>query len=137
MLLADGLLPYGTETDRGGARLPPRARLLSRAQMAGIWSMVRQLGFGDPAAGTAPVNFDLLRPPHDGTAYLIAFTAGEDRWAFHRPSDGDGGPDAASASLARRLARLAWATDLPERPIAVIPQRYDFGPDPYARYRRP
>ena len=35
----------------------------------------------------------------------------------------------------RRLAALAWATDLPSNETFVAPIRYDFGPDPYARYR--
>ena len=42
-----------------------------------------------------------------------------------------------AAALVRHLAGLAWATDLPQKRIRTIPRRYDFGPDPYARYRTP
>ena len=42
-----------------------------------------------------------------------------------------------AAGCALALAGLAWATDVPETPRSVGARRYDFGPDPYARYRSP
>jgi len=36
----------------------------------------------------------------------------------------------------RRIAALAWAADLPPDGVPRYPERYDFGPDPWARYRR-
>jgi hypothetical protein len=35
----------------------------------------------------------------------------------------------------RRIAALAWAADLPPDGVPRYPERYDFGPDPWARYR--
>ena len=91
----------------------------------------------DPADGREPINADLIEPPRDGIAYVINIVGGDDRWMFLRAVSGEQQPDPACVSLVRRLALLAWATDLPEDRITVIPRRYDFGPDPYARYRSP
>jgi hypothetical protein len=41
--------------------------------------------------------------------------------------------DPAAARIVRALAILSWIPDY--RPEDVAPERYDFGPDPYAVYR--
>ncbi len=136
VLFADGSLHYGPGDERGAGWLPGRTRVLSRRQVAELWSLAQQVGFADPAAGADPVNLSLIQPPPDGLAYLISFVGRGDHWMHVRTST-IGNPDAACVRLARLLADLAWTTDLPEDQIAVIPRRYDLGPDPYIRYRQP
>jgi hypothetical protein len=138
VLLADGSLHYGDEAemrDNGPERLPPRTRVLDRAEVAGLWSMALQLGFADPAAGEPPVNLDLVAPPPGGILYATVLVANGGRWMFLRESAAGAEPDPPSAALARRLAELAWVSEVPGPRVVVQPRRYDLGPDPYARYR--
>ncbi len=136
VVFADGSLHYGWEKGRGPNWLPGWTRTLNRRQVAELWSLAQQIGFTDRTWAIDPVNFSLIEPPRDGLVYLIGFSGAEERWAFIRPASGAAPPDPASVTLVRRLADLAWATDLPEERIRVVPLRYDMGPDPYARYRK-
>lgn len=139
VLFADGSLYQGDDADRakGADWLPPLTRVLTRRQQADLWSLAQQLGFTDPAnAHGGAVNFKLVSPPADGVAHLAAFSGWGERWTFVRPGE-LADPDPAMTQLARELARLAWASDQPPAVISVEPKRYDFGPDPYARFRAP
>ena len=137
VLFADGSLHYGSDPDLGTGWLPPRARTLSREQVADVWALARELGLTNPAFAEPPVNFKLVEPAPNDIMYVVSITGDGDRWSYIRSFRLDEEPDPALAPMMRRLARLAWATDLPEAGVRVIPRRYDFGPDPYARYRQP
>lgn len=140
VLFSDGSLHFGTDNERGADWMPRLTRRLTREQVAEIWSLSQQLGFADPENGSVPTNFNLVQPEASEVVYLMAFTGGDTRWEFVRRSDlsEDGSQvDPASLALVRKLAELAWASDLPFDDLTVMPNRYDFGPDPYARYRDP
>jgi hypothetical protein len=138
VMFADGSLYHGDDVDRlkGADWLPPLTRVLSRRQVAEVWSLAQQLGLTNPANPTGEVNFKLVQPTPDGVMYLTALTGWGERWTFTRPSSYDQ-PDPAMTQMARMLAQLAWASDQPPSSAMVMPKRYDFGPDPYARFRRP
>ena len=78
-----------------------------------------------------PVGIDL------GTTFsAVAHLDADGRpWTFVREREASAAPDPAVQQFARRLAAYAWAADYPIERLAETPRRYDFGPDPYARYR--
>lgn len=102
--------------------------------MAELWSLVQQLGMDDPQRGDPPINFKLIEPDPNQLVYLAVFTGHGDAWAFLRRADVGEVPDYALLALIDRLSVLVWTDPLPPPPTA--PRHYDFGPDPYAEYRR-
>ncbi len=152
VLFADGSLYFGEDVNReqGADWLPPLTRVLTRKQVADVWSLAKQLGFTDPNnAGGAAINFKMVRPGVDGVTQIVAFRGWGERCTFvhswapkgdKEKADGEAPsdqPDPAMTQLVRELARLAWASDTPPVEAVVMPMRYDFGPDPYARFRQP
>lgn len=138
VMFADGSLYQGDDVERlrGADWLPPLTRVLTRRQVAEIWSLAQQLGLTNPDNPTVEANFKLVQTAPDGVMYLTAITGWGERWTFVRPSSFDS-PDPAMTHLARALAKLAWSSDQPASAAMIMPKRYDFGPDPYARYRQP
>ena len=114
--------------------LPPWRRTLERREMAALWSLVKQLGMDGPDGADPPTNHKLIEQAPDETIYLLMITADGDVWGYVRRIDAGETPDPAMVQLVRHLATLAWADSPP--PAAAVPRRYDFGPDPYERYRR-
>jgi hypothetical protein len=137
VLFPDGSLHFASGADVDVEDLPPKVRTVSRRDLAEVWSFVQQSGLGDGSAAVEPLNFDLVRPPESGLVYLIGFRGDRERWAYLRASNEMQPPDPAAVLLIRRLAELAWASDIAEEEVAIIPRRYDLGPDPYERYREP
>ena len=137
VLFSDGSLHYGADNERKADWMPDLARRLSRQRVAEIWSLSQQLGFADPVNGDVPTNFMSISPAPTEVVYLIAYTGSNKRWEFVRRTEPGDNADPASVTLVRRLAMLAWANDRSSREMPLLPNRYDFGPDPYARYRRP
>ncbi len=137
VLFSDGSLHYGADNERKADWMPDLARRLSRERVAEIWSLSQQLGFADPVNGDVPTNFMSISPSSNEVVYLIAYTGSNHRWEFVRRTEPGNSDDPASVTLVRRLAMLAWADDQLSREMRLLPNRYDFGPDPYARYRRP
>lgn len=136
VLLADGSLHYGADPNFGTDWLPPWSRRLSREQVAELWGLTRQLGFDDPAAGDDVGNLDQVICGPDEIVHILALTGAGRRWLFVRRTPGDQKPDAATTAIARRMAALAWASDGHTAEVIMLPTRYDFGPDPYAPFRR-
>jgi hypothetical protein len=136
VLMPNGSLHFGVDADRtrGSNWLPDVVRTLDRRQVQEVWSLARQLGLTDPGRGDGRVNFDLVKAPPEHVVYLAAFTGDDEAWSFIR-SGTAAHPDPALTSLTRLLARLSWASDVEAQAAAVMPTRYNFGPDPYARYR--
>jgi hypothetical protein len=135
VLLADGSLHYGADPNRGTDWLPPWSQRLSREQVAELWDLTRQLGFDDPAASDDIGNIDQVTCGPDEIVHIVALTGNEQRWLYVRQTPGNQEPDAATTALIRRMAALAWASDGQIAEAIMLPTRYDFGPDPYARYR--
>tara|TARA_Y100000589_G_scaffold162151_1_gene154100 strand:+ start:1244 stop:2104 length:861 start_codon:yes stop_codon:yes gene_type:complete len=135
VLFPDGTLHYAARPGRGPNTLPPIVRRLSRSQMEGVWSRIRQLGLTEPALADQVRNFRKVWPPVEGRIYLFAFTAGGQYWNFTRKVEPGEELDPALRSFLRTMGSLAWAQDTDTLPVRVKPRRYDYGPDPYAVYR--
>lgn len=141
LLRADGSLHFAAADREDGEPLPdllpPRVRTLDRGQVAELWSLLVELGFAGGAAEPPVVNENLVAVARDETTYVISIgAAGAYRSHVLRWS-GEPAPSSGGVRLARRLAELAWVSDSPKPRFATMPRRFDFGPDPYARYRRP
>ena len=135
VLFPDGTLHYAARPGRGPNTLPPIVRRLSRAQVEGVWSRIRQLGLTEPALSDEVRNFRKVWPPVEGRIYLFAFTADTQYWNFTRKVEPGEELDPALRSFLRTMGSLAWAQDTDMLPVKVQPRRYDYGPDPYAVYR--
>lgn len=135
VLLPDGSLRFGADNQHRQDWMPELARRLNRRQVADLWSLARQIGFADPDNGSRTSSLHKLKPESNEVVYLIMFTGMDRRWEFVRRSDAAEAPDPASVQFVRKFAQYAWATDYTMEMTYILPQRYDFGPDPYARYR--
>jgi hypothetical protein len=112
---------------------PGRSRWLYDDQMQYLYALCGDLGFGDESRANGPANPDTLRPAVTERLAILTIRAGGRTWSYVRRALGEEPMDAAMARMVRTLAILAWLPDL--RPDEVLPERYDFGPDPYAVYR--
>lgn len=137
VLFSDGSLHYGADNEKRADWMPDLARRLSRQRVAEVWSLSQQLGFADPVNGDDPTNFMSISPSPNEVVYIIAYTGSNHRWEFIRRTEPGDDADPAAVTLVRRLAMLAWADDQLSQENHLLPNRYDFGPDPYSRYRRP
>jgi len=134
ILFCDGSLHWSGRVENPDDEMPPLRRILRRADMAALWTLIRQLGMDDVTNSTPAVNVRLVEPPPGEVMYLAVLTGDGQRWAFQRHASSQDQPDPAMTSLVGRLSELAWGDLVDVVPTA--PRRYDFGPDPYARYRR-
>jgi hypothetical protein len=114
--------------------LPAWRRSLRWGDMSALWSLVGDLDLGDPLNADPPINVKLIEREPGELIYVASVTGARDAWQFVRRCGPGQEPDPALARLVRRLSALAWA-DAPALP-PTAPRRYDFGPDPYAGYRR-
>ena len=135
VIFPDGALHHGDEEGWGPNTLPPRTRLLSRAQVATVWGRLDQMGMSTPKRADETVNFQLLPRPEAGSAYMVGVQANGKYWNFVRYIDSDDVADPAFQNLIRLLGRYAWATDQPATDSYIEPIRYDVGVNPYDRYR--
>lgn len=134
ILLADGSLLHDSGRSVTWDRRPGRTRHLYQQQVSDLWGLAKNLGFTTPSHADFTGNPALIEPQREEMIYIIAFTADGERWSFVRHFTSDESPDAASVRLIRALADLAWSPDLSAE--RFLPVRYDFGPDPYAGFRR-
>lgn len=135
VLLPDGSLRFSADNQHRPVRMPELARRLNRRQVADLWSLAQQIGFADPANGSPTTSLHTLQPESNEVVYVIMFTGMDRRWEFVRRSDATETPDPASVRFIRKFAQYAWAADFSREMTVILPQHYDFGPDPYARYR--
>ena len=135
LMFADGSLHYERAGEIREARQTGYRRTLDHGQVAGVWSQLAQLGLADPSNADEMINFNLVTPPTNGIAYLLAVTGSGDRWVFIRSSAQGQATDPALTEVIRHLADLAWVNELTEEGTLMRARRYDLGPDPYARYR--
>ncbi len=134
IVFCDGSLHWSGRVEDPQHEMPPLRRILRRADMAALWTLIRQLGMDDATKATPAVNVRLVEPPPGQVLYLAVLTGDGQRWAFQRQTTSPDQPDPAMTSLVGRLRALAWAD--PFDVVPVTPRRYEFGADPYARYRR-
>ncbi len=136
VMMADGSLYTGEVVTYPAAdQLPGLTRRLSRAQVAELWSSLKQSGLASPDIGDEVRNAKLIKPDPGELVYTLIFTGGGQRWSVLRRTFDDDSADPLAADLIRRLAELAWESDEPHRAMMIAPRRYDFGPDPYIRFR--
>jgi hypothetical protein len=136
ILFCDGSLHWAGSPVPADLRLPPLTRVLDGHEMAELWQLLQQVGYADPAAGVAPFNAKLVEVAA-GETYAVSFITGHgERWAHADRREAGGPTDPAMAQVVERLAALVWTGAWTE-PEQAGPPRDEFGPDPYARYRRP
>ncbi len=155
IILADGSLraDVGPTLDLGDR--PGISRHLRRAQLATLWRELDELGLGRPSAGNFTGNPKLLEPGRREVLQVLECRRDDQDWIvvhrFEVPERPSSLPESESESdvvqqaemaedprlraAIRRIAALAWAADLPPTGVPRYPERYDFGPDPWARYR--
>lgn len=134
IVLPDGSLLHESGATIDWSQRPGRTRVLYQQQVTDLWRIARELGFTVPSSADYSGNPKLIEPQRDETIYIMAFAADGQRWTFVRAHTVGEEPDAASVRLIRALADLAWSPDLTAD--RFLPVRYDFGPDPYAGFRR-
>ncbi|MHC4217577.1 MAG: hypothetical protein ACYSU7_03890 [Planctomycetota bacterium] len=136
VVFCDGSLHWAADRRDPAQGLPPLTRVLNQRQIAGLWSLLLRLGYADPEHASDPVNAKLLAVPPGETWSLGIITGHGRRWAHISREGPNHDPDTAMAMLMEHLAGLVWSTAWTD-PTADTPPRADFGPDPYARYRKP
>lgn len=136
ILHSDGSLHSETHPPRGRVNfVPGLTRRLNRDQIAELYAMARQLNLSNRERSDAFINPALIEPQREEIVYVLTMTAHDDRWMFLRRYRAEDDLDGAVTRFIRSVAALAWETDLSAEQPVVMPKRYDFGPDPYARYR--
>lgn len=133
VLLADGSLHCDASPFIDVSTRPGRTRWLYQEQVQSVWSLCGQLGFLNAADANGPANPDMLRAARGERLAIVTLRASGRTWTFVRRAPGSDPLDPAAAQVIRSLAILGWIPDL--RPEELLPERYDFGPDPYAAYR--
>lgn len=136
IVFPNGDLHYARRDIRIREARPPLVRRLGRDEMSQLWSLCEQSGLVSAEAMTMDESHDLM-PATGEVAYIMAVQSGGVYHGVARTFDRQGAAQSAEAALVRELAALAWANELPSDRVMVIPKRYDFGPDPYERYRKP
>lgn len=132
---------------------PGVTRMLYRAQVEALWTALGELGLGQSRAdrpGAFSGNPALIRVGREEIVQILTVSAGGETWTVtsrftplrsasnaidldsHAP-----GENPQLRAFLRQVLALAWATDLPPEQRFSAPERYDFGPDPWARYRTP
>jgi hypothetical protein len=133
VVLPDGTLHADAGPFIDSSTRPGRSRILYGDQLQSLWGLLVQTGFTRIADANGPPNPDLLTVPPKQRLAILTFRAGGRTWTFVRRTQGDEALDPAAARIIRTLAALAWIPDRRESDLA--PERYDYGPDPYAVYR--
>lgn len=144
------ILPDGTLRAEVGPSLsvddrPGVTRHLRQPQLARLWDRVGRLGLGDPSSGNLEGNPVLITPGPWEIVWILEFQRDGRDWIVVDRVDLAGGPIDADRvasmeradvrAMFRALAALAWASDEVSDDAVRYPERYDFGPDPWARYR--
>lgn len=118
--------------------LPAFTRTLSAAEVESLWNLVDRRGLADHRDQGAIVrSAGPIAGAADAPVCIVRIAARGRRYAIAQPFLEDAELSAELRDLVRSLAAMSWRSDAPvvDRPFA--PRRYDFGPDPYARYRDP
>jgi hypothetical protein len=134
VLLADGTLCAASDRVPDLGTRPPRVRRLGREQMAEVWSRLVSAGFSSEANAEARGNVALLEPANGEILATLELHAEGRRLVFARRYRPDDEREQAMRSLVRAVASLAWASDEMLVESAELPNRYDAGADPYARF---
>ena len=149
VILADGSLRADVGPSLGVDDRPGVTRHLRRLQLVNLWQRLEELGFAEAESGNFDRNPNLLVPgPNEVIQILELRRNGRDWMVVDRfpvapeagepesaPDESQSGQDPRMKAALRSIAALAWASDAPPDDTIRFPERYDFGPDPWARYR--
>ena len=135
ILFSDGTVLADLGPSVNGRTRPGQSRVLYQRQVRQLWDLARKLGFASPEQANFEGNPDTLEPKDGELLYVLAFSAGGQRWTFVREFPVAQGPDEATAQWVKAMAEAALLRELPEG--TNTPVRYDFGPDPYAWFQKP
>lgn len=144
MVLPDGSLRADTGASIDVRTRPGVTRRLYKEQVETLWSALGDLGLADPKSertGMKSGNPALERVQPDEVLQILSVSGDGQSWTFTcrftPDADGSGvqGEDPQLRAMLRRLLALAWATDLRPEQRFSAPERYDFGDDPWSRYR--
>ena len=151
IIMSDGSLRSDFGSNLGVDDRPGLTRHLYRRQIETLWKAVEQVGLSEPDA-TRPGNFSgnpaLISAQTNEIVQIMSIQAYGQRWnVVHRfvpvitdqrspdPTTSSSMESPKMRSIIRRVLALAWASDVPSEERFAAPERYDFGPDPWARYR--
>ncbi|MEC9157885.1 MAG: hypothetical protein VX403_03850 [Planctomycetota bacterium] len=131
LLLPDGSLHAATGRFVLPGLRPGLARTLYQEQVAEVWKLVESLGLLE--RGEIPER--PVRPPGRKEIVRVVELTSDNvrRRVVERVVAADSDP--AVTELIRTMGQLAWLRDAPPPANLIEPLRYDFGPDPWARYR--
>ena len=132
VVLPDGALHAAVGDEVIPGARPGLARVLYRDQVADLWALLQQgafIGSGDPVIG--PVR----KPGAMEIVYIVEYTVNNTRRRIVQRQLSKDARGNATTVLVRSMGAMAWLRDRPIRDSTVMPIRYDFGPDPWARYR--
>lgn len=151
IILADGSLRADVGPSLGVEDRPGITRHLRRPQLAGLWRRLDELGLGTADAGNFTGNPKLIEVRDREIVQILQLRRGDQDWIvldrFTVPETDPqrtirdrfqpdlSGEDPRMRAAIRAIAALAWASDVPPDDTVRFPERYDFGPDPWARYR--
>lgn len=152
IILPDGSLRADVGPSLGIEDRPGVTRHLRRPQLADLWRRMDELGFGDEVAGNFTGNPKLIQLGPREVLQLLEFRRDDVDWMivdrFEVPEGAETTSSGKSSDVdraaldnprmraaIRAIAALAWASDVPPDDTVRFPERYDFGPDPWARYR--
>ena len=130
------LLPDGSLHAASGSLVlpgirPGLARILYQEQVSQLWDLIGNLELLD--AGVVPER-PVRAPGRKEIVRVIEITSNDVRLrVVQRVVDGDEDPGV--VRLIRTMGALAWLRDSAPPANVIEPLRYDFGPDPWARYR--
>lgn len=135
ILFADGTVLADLGPTVNARTRPGLTRTLYQKQVRQMWDLARSLGFASPDLADFDGNPELVEAGEGELVYLMTFSAGQARWTFVRRFPAKDGPDEATTLWVKAMAEAAFLRELPAD--QGTPIRYDFGPDPYAWFRKP
>ena len=131
LLLPDGSLHAAAGDSVIPGTRPGLARTLYQDQVADLWALLGRLDLR--SAGSHPIR--PVRPPGAmEIVYVLEVTHNNQRRRVVDRLVKDES-NQAMVALIRSMGGLAWLRDEAPAPNRIEPLRYDFGPDPWERYR--
>ncbi|MCL4210466.1 MAG: hypothetical protein HRU76_16005 [Phycisphaeraceae bacterium] len=135
VVFPDGSLHVSFDPTVATTTFPPFVRVLRRSELDALWELLQRLDLSDLDAAEPVGDLRIMSAEPGGwSTSAVIQVNGRRAWVRQR-SSAPGASDSPLNRLTRALAQLAWASDEPDLKQLRIPMRYDFGPDPYARYR--
>ena len=134
VVLADGSLHYDARPGRGPNTMPGWVRQLDRTDMGRLWDAAERNGLDDATYADETADLRRGRMPSKGSVWLLAITAGGQRWNYLRAYAPGEDVEPSIKRFARAALTMAWAADTPDDAVVVDPVRWYFGEDPWGNW---